>query len=70
MLYPSIDLLLNKTKSKYMLVVATAKRARELKESNRPKVIKTKSNKMVGIALEEIANDDIKYVYGKRKDNQ
>lgn len=59
MLYPSIDKLVDKVGSKYLLVVAAAKRARELKEGTRTELQQPKSHKQVGIALEEILNDTI-----------
>lgn len=59
MLYPSIDKLVDKVGSKYLLVVAAAKRARELKEGARTELQQPKSHKQVGIALEEILNDTI-----------
>lgn len=53
MLYPSIDKLLEKVDSKYSLVIATSKRARIIKDGD-PLLIKNiKSNKYVGMALEE-----------------
>lgn len=57
---PSLDVLMNKVDSKYTLVVAAAKRARDLTEGNSP-LISSKSNKPVTIALEEIAAGKISY---------
>jgi len=54
MLYPSIDLLMNKIDSKYTLVSVAAKRAREMQQNNDQQIEKTKSVKFVGKALEEI----------------
>ncbi|MFP7285006.1 DNA-directed RNA polymerase subunit omega [Shouchella clausii] len=61
MLYPSIDNLLEKLDSKYSLVTVSARRAREMKEDSArvPLVEKPKSHKFVGIALEEIVNDQL-----------
>lgn len=56
MLYPSIDKLMEKTDSKYSLVVLAAKRARQLLDKNEP-LLEPVSKKPVGIALEEIAKD-------------
>lgn len=56
MLYPSIDLLMTKSDSKYSIVVLAAKRARKLLDGQSPQ-IKPKSKKYVGTALEEIAVD-------------
>ncbi len=60
MIYPSIDKLIDKVDSKYTLVIATAKRARMLKE-DAPRLIETKKIKDVSIALEEIAEGKISY---------
>jgi DNA-directed RNA polymerase subunit omega len=54
MLYPSIDELIHKTDSKYMLVVAAAKRARMLRDGTKSELQAPQSNKQVGVALEEI----------------
>ncbi len=63
MLYPSIDNLLTKLDSKYTLVTVSSKRARYLRESNEKDlmVIKPKSHKHVGKALEEIACGQLSY---------
>ena len=61
---PSLDVLLTRVDSKYTLVVAAAKRAREITdaEQNMPErdVVKP-----VSVALEEIAADKIRYVRTK-----
>lgn len=54
MLEPSIDSLQTKIKSKYSLVTLSARRARELSETNDVLVERPKSHKFVGKALEEI----------------
>ncbi|MBB6449351.1 DNA-directed RNA polymerase subunit omega [Geomicrobium halophilum] len=56
MIYPSIDSLLDKIDSKYSLVTISAQRARELqeKEDYDSSLHKPVSNKLVGVALEEI----------------
>ena len=56
MLEPSVDKLVEKVDSKYSLVVIAAKRARQLLDGEKP-LINPRSNKYVGIALEEIASD-------------
>ena len=61
MLYPSIDQLVETAGSKYLLVVAAAKRARMLREGARMKIWNPKSSKHVGVALEEIYNHHIGY---------
>lgn len=59
MLYPSIDKLVEKVGSKYLLVVAAAKRARDLREGARSELQQPKSHKQVGVALEEILTGTI-----------
>lgn len=54
MRYPSIDKLVEKTGSKYKLVIAAAVRAREIKATNECLVEKPHSKKSIGQALEEI----------------
>ncbi|MDY0396323.1 DNA-directed RNA polymerase subunit omega [Virgibacillus halophilus] len=54
MLEPSIDALQTKVKSKYTLVILSAKRARQIKELNNLMIDHPKSQKNVGRALEEI----------------
>lgn len=61
MLNPSINELLSKVDSRYTLVVAAAKRAREIIEGEES-IINIKSNKPVTIATNEIAQDKILYV--------
>lgn len=60
MLYPSINHLLEKVDSRYTLVVAAAKRAREIIDGSE-KLIKVPSPKPVTIATHEIAEDKIQY---------
>lgn len=54
MLYPSIDLLIDKVDSKYSLVVAASRRARVLREGTKSELRDPKAHKQVGVALEEI----------------
>ncbi|WP_077326088.1 DNA-directed RNA polymerase subunit omega [Virgibacillus siamensis] len=54
MLEPSIDELLEKINSKYTLVTLSARRARQIRETNETLVENTKSHKYVGKALEEV----------------
>lgn len=60
MLEPSIDKLQEKIKSKYSLVTLSAKRARQLRDEDNLKIENPKSNKFVGMALEEIIADKLK----------
>ena len=57
MLFPSIDELMRKVDSKYILVVAAAKRARALRDGKPSELEAPNSHKVVGVALEEIYND-------------
>lgn len=57
---PSLDQMLNVADSRYSLVVAAAKRARQLLEGAEQKV-DSPSNKYVTVALEEIYNGKIGY---------
>ena len=57
--YPSIDELTDKSSSKYKLVIAAAKRAKEIDASKKSYLEKTNS-KSIGIALEEIIADKVK----------
>ncbi|MFC3748780.1 DNA-directed RNA polymerase subunit omega [Paenibacillus sp. GCM10012306] len=59
MLYPSIDEMMNKVDSKYSLVVAASRRARQLREGGKTEVKAPKSHKFVGVALEEVYEDRI-----------
>lgn len=54
MRYPSIDVLLDKTQSKYVLVVGAAKRAKAIKEEGKCLIENPHNKKPIGIALEEI----------------
>ena len=58
MLYPSTKELMAKVDSRYTLVVAVAKRARQLIEGSEPKV-ESKSLKPVSIATQEIVEDAV-----------
>ena len=58
MIYPSLDELLNKVDSRYTLVTAAAKRARQLIETE--KSDEDKTLQAVSIALEEINAGKIK----------
>ncbi len=65
MIYPSMASLLSKVdNSRYTLVVATAKRARQLQDGAH-KLTKCNSEKPVTIALNEINDDKISYTRTK-----
>ncbi|KGA97745.1 DNA-directed RNA polymerase subunit omega [Alkalihalobacillus alcalophilus ATCC 27647 = CGMCC 1.3604] len=72
MLYPSIDSLMDKLDSKYTLVTVSAKRAREMKEdvARGPLVEKPHSYKPVGLALEEIVEEHLRYERVESLDEQ
>lgn len=59
MIYPSIDKLLNKVGSKYLLVNLVARRAKEMQEvkNYQMKIEEYNSSKDIGRALEEVACD-------------
>ena len=62
--YPAIDQLDGKTSSKYKLVIAVAKRAREISEQNTT-VLKPEerhNSKAIGLALEEIMADKVEII--------
>ena len=58
MIYPTLASLLEKVDSKYTLVVAVAKRARQLVDGQ-PKLTNVNSNKPVSIAINELYEDKI-----------
>ena len=64
MLYPSIDKMLEKVDSKYSLVVAASRRARQLREGDKSELKGQKSYKQVGVALEEIYGDILRIKKG------
>jgi DNA-directed RNA polymerase subunit omega len=61
MIEPPINSLMNKVDSRYTLVVATAKRARQLAEGAH-KMTKCDSDKPVTVAIHEIDENKITYV--------
>ncbi len=64
MIYPSIDKLLTKVGSKYLLVNIVSKRAKEMEEKEYYQMKESEyvSKKSIGRALEEIAKDLIHVV--------
>lgn len=57
---PPVDLLREKVDSRYTLVVAAAKRARQLLD-NAPRLVDIDSDKPVTIALWEIGEDKLEF---------
>lgn len=59
MIYPSIDKILTKVDSKYLLVNLIAKRSKEMEETEHYQMKETeyKSSKNIGRALEEVNKD-------------
>jgi len=60
MIYPSIDKILDKVGSKYLLVNIVAKRSREINSGSKPLQLPEKeyvSKKSIGKALEEVYKD-------------
>lgn len=62
MRYPSIDKLVEKTKSKYRLVIGAAIRARQLKNGDPVLLEKQHNKKEIGAALEEILEGQIEII--------
>lgn len=60
MIYPSIDHLLTRVDSKYTLVIAAAKRGRQLRNGSK-RTIETDYSKDVTTALHEIEEGNIEY---------
>lgn len=63
MRYPAINDLISKASNKYELVLATAKRAREIIDGNEP-LVKITIDNPVSIATAEIAQDLVRPVQG------
>lgn len=60
MIYPSIDDLVERVDSKYTLVIAAAKRARQILDGSSI-MVETDSTKDVTIALEEVSQGKLEY---------
>ena len=63
MLYPSIMELMKKTESRYGLVIAAAKRAREISEDGE-EGRKLDGAKSISMAVDEIASGDVEIIDG------
>ena len=60
MIYPSADKIDENVESKYALVILAAKRAKQLREGSRKRIVTDSTNPLT-IALEEIAEGQIQY---------
>ena len=67
MIYPPITKLVEKTGSRYLLVVETAKRARQLIDGADPLVTPT-CNKALSIAVDELYQSKVKII-SEEKEN-
>ena len=59
MLFPEVDKMIEVVGSKYLLVTAAAKRARQIKDGSLLTIHSVSSHKEVGMALEEIVTGKI-----------
>ncbi len=57
---PAIDRLVDNVESKYSLVIAVSKRAREIVDGSTP-LVNSKSQKSVTVALEELDTEQVNY---------
>ncbi|MNN92680.1 DNA-directed RNA polymerase subunit omega [compost metagenome] len=58
--------MLGKVGSKYSLVVAASRRARQLREGEKSELKQPRSHKQVGVALEEIYGDYVQLRQGSQ----
>ena len=77
MIYPKVDVLLEHVDSKYALVIAAAKRARQINdyhhqlgegigfEAAPPPLVESRSKNYLTMSLEEVAEGKLKYKYQK-----
>jgi DNA-directed RNA polymerase subunit omega len=77
MIYPKVDVLLEHVDSKYALVIAAAKRARQINDYHHqlgegigfeqapPPLVESRSKNYLTMALEEISEGKLKYAYPK-----
>ncbi|HAG09939.1 MAG TPA: DNA-directed RNA polymerase subunit omega [Desulfotomaculum sp.] len=63
---PSLDVLMRKVDNRYALVVITAKRARFITEAEEGSKVTSNGNKPVTIALQDIANDRVKFKHTRQ----
>lgn len=69
MLYPPINELLEKVDSRYTLVVAAAKRARQIIDGDEVRISNPYSKKPVSIATQEIFEGEVVYTNGEEESN-
>ena len=76
MIQPRIDTLLDNVDSRYAIVIVAAKRARQINnyhhqlgegtfDDNPPPLVESRSKNYLTMALEEVAQSKLKYVYPK-----
>lgn len=65
MIYPTLSTLLDKVDSKYSLVVAVSKRARQIVDGQ-SSLVESNSTKPVSIAIQEISEGKIRCVKSKQ----
>ncbi len=63
---PSLDVLMRKVNNRYALVVIAAKRARSITEVEENGKITNNGNKPVTMALQDIANDKVKFKHTRQ----
>ena len=68
MLFPSTNDLMKKVDSRYTMIVAVAKRARQIIDGSEPKV-EPYSNKPVSIATQEIMENKVTYKQSINENN-
>lgn len=68
MIYPPVTELAKKVGSRYSLVIATARRARQLSQGAQP-LAKADNNKEISVAINEIYDGKVYAVSTTRKDN-
>lgn len=69
MLYPPINELLEKVDSRYTLVVAASKRARQLIDGDEMRISAPYSKKPVSIATQEIYEEQVLYTKAEEESN-
>lgn len=65
MIKPSLDQLSERVDSKYTLVIVAARRGREI-QAGKPKLVDSRSNKPVTVALEEFVSNKLFFERGPR----